>query len=297
MTSAAAPSRVLFVTGLSGAGKSTVLDALEDVGYETIDNLPLRFVETIIDHDSADQARQKDPRPLALGIDARTTGFSAEEFRDLVAGLRTRSDLDVTTLFLNCDDEVIARRFTTTRRRHPMSDDRPVMDGIAREHALLDPVRGYADMVMDTTQLTVHDLKRLIGARFPLTQSDSLVIMLTSFSFREGLPRQADLVFDVRFLRNPHYNPALREKTGMDADVAAYVIEDPAFAPFYERLTGLLEALLPGYSHEGKHYLTVAIGCTGGKHRSVFLTERLAKWFEAKGFGPVVQHRELGILR
>lgn len=297
MSSANAPSRVLFVTGLSGAGKSTALDALEDIGYEAIDNLPLRFVDIVTRDDCDDQRHRKDPRPLAVGLDARTSGFDAEELNALVEQLRASGEIEVSTLFLDCDDEEIARRFTTTRRKHPMSDDRPVMDGIQRERALLGPVRRFADAVIDTTQLTVHDLKRLITERYPFTLTDDLVVTLTSFSFRRGLPRQADLVFDVRFLRNPHYDPVLKEKTGLDAAVAAHVLEDPNFPIFYDRLTGLMDVLLPNYSHEGKRYLTIAIGCTGGKHRSVFMTERLAKWFEAQGHGPVVHHRELGILR
>jgi len=279
--------RVLLATGMSGAGLSVALKALEDLGYESVDNLRLSLVPALI--------AQGDPshRPLAIVIDSRTRDFSVAAFLDQIESLAARPDLDVRLLFLDCGDEVLQRRFTETRRRHPLADDRPVPDGIQRERALLFPLKQRADVVIDTTQLSIHDLRRLLAGNFSLDAQPALQVFVTSFSFRLGLPREADLVFDVRFLTNPHWDPALRPLTGRDAAVAAKVEGDPDFPAFFGNLTGLLRPLLPRYNQEGKSYLTVAIGCTGGRHRSVFVAERLAEWLKGLGLKVALSHRDL----
>lgn len=281
------PGHVVLITGMSGAGMSVALKALEDLGYEAVDNLRLSLVPALL--------HQADPRkrPLALVIDSRTRDFSAQSFLeelDQIAGL---PGLDVRLVFLECGDEVLQRRFTETRRRHPLATDRPVPDGIQRERALLFPLKQRADVTIDTSQLSIHDLRRILAGHFHRDAQATLQVFVTSFSFRLGLPREADLVFDVRFLTNPHYDPALRPLTGLDPAVAARVESDPDFAGFFAGLTGLLRPLLPRYNQEGKSYLTIAIGCTGGKHRSVFVAERLAAWLRGMGLKVGISHREL----
>ncbi|CAO3415811.1 RNase adapter protein RapZ [Azospirillum doebereinerae] len=282
--------RIVLVTGLSGAGMSVALKALEDLGYEAVDNLRLSLVPALL--------QQADPkrRPLALVIDSRTRDFSARNFLDELDTLEARDDLDVKLVFLDCGDEVLQRRFTETRRRHPLAVDRTVPDGIARERSLLFPLKERADVTIDTTQLSIHDLRRILSGHFQRDAQAALQVFVTSFSFRLGLPREADLVFDVRFLTNPHYDPALRALTGLDPAVAARVEGDADFPAFFRNLTELLRPLLPRYNQEGKSYLTIAIGCTGGKHRSVFVAERLSAWLAELDIKVNLSHRELNRL-
>ena len=274
---------LVLVTGLSGAGHSTALRALEDLGYEAVDNLPLALLNAPSGFD----------RPVALGIDSRTRGFTAEALLERIERLRAEPALAVTLLFLTCSDEVLQRRYTETRRRHPLAQDRPVADGIRQERLLLDRLRDEADLVIDSTDLAIGDLKRLIQGQFALDRRPGLAIAVMSFSYRYGLPREADLVFDVRFLNNPHYRPALRPLTGSDPAVGAYIEADPGYAPFFTNLTKLLLPLLPGYEREGKSYLTLAVGCTGGRHRSVFIAERLAGWMAGQGRHVDLRHRDI----
>jgi len=281
------PRPLVLVTGLSGAGLSTTLKALEDSGYEAVDNLRLSLVPALIEHSDAVG------RPLAIEIDSRTRDFDPFTLLNKLDALAARKDLHVRLLFLECADEVLQRRYTETRRRHPLADDRPVADGIARERALLAPLRDRADITLDTTALSIHDLKRLAAGHFGLEVSDALRIFVMSFSFRQGLPREADLVFDVRFLVNPHWDLNLRPFDGTDPAVAAAVAADPDFTPFLRNLTGLLRPLFPRYKQEGKTYLTIAIGCTGGRHRSVFVAEQLARWVREEGLTVGLRHRDL----
>ncbi len=274
---------LVLVTGLSGAGHSTALRALEDLGYEAVDNLPLALLNAPAGFD----------RPVALGIDSRTRGFSPEALLGRIERLRTDSGLEVRLVFLTCSDEVLQRRYTETRRRHPLALDRPVADGIRRERLLLESLAGAADLVIDSTDLSAAELKRLMQGHFALERRPGLAIAVMSFSYRYGLPREADLVFDVRFLANPHYRAPLRSLTGRDRDVGAYIEADPAYPPFFARLTDLLLPLLPGYEREGKSYLTLAVGCTGGRHRSVFVAERLAAWLAGQGRQVDLRHRDL----
>ena len=279
--------RVVVVTGLSGAGKTSALRMLEDIGFEAIDNLPVRLLGQLLPGSGGAQ------RPIAVGIDARTEGFDPQAVRAWIEGLRARPDIAPTLLYMDCDAEVLARRFTETRRRHPLALDRPVPDGIVRERALIGPLRDEADLVLETTDFSLTDLRREIAERFETAGATGLLVSLLSFSYKGGLPREADMVFDVRFLDNPHWVAHLRPLTGLDAGVAAHVSADPAFADFFGRLTGLIDLLVPRFRAEGKSYLTLAIGCTGGRHRSVFVAERLAAHLREAGVPVVLRHREL----
>jgi RNase adapter protein RapZ len=278
---------VVVVTGMSGAGLSTALKCLEDLGYEAVDNLPMNMVDSLVEQ--GDLAS----RPIAITVDARTRHFSSDALTAHIGRLSARSDLAVRLVFLECADEILQRRYTETRRRHPLAVDRPVADGIQRERVLLDRVKASADVSIDTTMLSIHDLRRLLSGHFSLSSEPGLHVFVTSFSFRQGLPREADLVFDVRFLTNPHYDPNLRPFTGLDAQVAAMVAGDPDYPAFYRRLTDLLQPLLPRYNQEGKSYLTIAVGCTGGRHRSVFVAEELAAWLKEQGYKVGLMHRDL----
>lgn len=283
-----APRPVVLVTGLSGAGKASILRSLEDLGFETVDNPPLTILEELVGDGAT---------PLAIGVDARSRGFEAADVLRALERLRLRSDIDTTLLFATADEPVLLRRYSETRRRHPLAPGGPlgsrVAEGIAREAALLAPLRDAADLVVDTSDLPLPDLRRLVESRFRPKGTAGLDVAVMSFGYPRGLPREADLVLDVRFLRNPHYDPVLRPQTGRDPTVAAFVEADPAFAPFWARMTGLLDLLLPRYATEGKKYLTVALGCTGGRHRSVLVAERLAAHLRAQGWRVDTIHREL----
>ncbi|WP_374385018.1 RNase adapter RapZ [Dongia sp.] len=284
---------VVLVTGLAGAGRSTALKCLEDIGYEAVDNMPL----DLLPHLLAGLAQASLPemgKPIALGIDSRTSGFSSDGFIHLVQQLKKDKRLRVSLVFLDCDDDVLQRRYTETRRRHPLAQDRPVVDGIQRERQLMQPVKGEADIVLDTSESAIGDLKAMLAGHFGLDAQPDLAVTILSFSYKQGLPREADLVFDVRFLENPHYDPALRPLTGEDAAVGRAIEADPAFPGFFAALTSLLWPLLPGYEDEGKSYLTIAIGCTGGRHRSVFVAGKLAQWFKERDRAVTLRHRDVG---
>ncbi|MCK6453773.1 MAG: RNase adapter RapZ [Alphaproteobacteria bacterium] len=280
-------TRVILVTGMSGAGHSSALKALEDMGYEAVDNLPLSLLQSLT-RPGTDFAR-----PLAIGIDIRTRGYSAETLIAELARLGERSELDVKLLFLDCDEDVLFRRYTETRRRHPLTADRPVADGVRHERRLVEPVRARADLVVDTTMLTPGDLRRLLQGHFALERQSGMALFVVSFAYRHGVPREADLVFDVRFLDNPHYDPVLRPMTGREGPVAEYIARDPGYKPFFDGLSAVLAPLLPRYVHEGKSYLTIAVGCTGGRHRSVFVAERLAAWLNDLGYPVTLTHRDI----
>jgi UPF0042 nucleotide-binding protein len=281
--------RVVLVTGLSGGGKSSVLRALEDLGFEAVDNPPLAMIGALV-------ARSE--RPLAIGVDARTRGFDSNAVLDTLAGLRTDPDLRAELVYAWADQTALLRRYTETRRRHPLAPQGRVIDGIEQEERLTSLLRDAADLAIDTSELPLADLRHVIERQYG-TDSDAdgqlgMLVSLVSFGYPLGLPRDADLVFDCRFLRNPHYDPILREKTGLDPEVGAYVEADPDFATFFERTTDLLRLLLPRFVQESKKYATVAIGCTGGRHRSVHMVERLAKVLNNEGWRLHVTHRELG---
>jgi UPF0042 nucleotide-binding protein len=278
--------KVFIVTGMSGAGKSVVLKSLEDSGYEVIDNIPPTLLPALVKN------RTPVSPALAIGTDVRSRFFSAEECTSIVASLKQNAGNHVRLLFLDCDDEVLRRRFTETRRRHPLAQDRPVWDGIVTERTLMRPLREAADEILDTSQYSAADLKRHVVSRYS-DRKHPITLFLTSFSYRLGLPRESDLVFDVRFLRNPHYEDSLREKTGKQSDVGEYIEQDKGFSDFFHKMTEFILPLLPRYSEEGKSYLTLAIGCTGGKHRSVYVTEKLAGFLRLNGYNVEVRHRDL----
>lgn len=285
-----AESRLLLVTGLSGAGKSTVLKVLEDLGWEVVDNLPLALLEALI---AAPVKRSEANRPVAVGIDSRSRGFRPALLVKRIKELRAHGAHDVETLFLDCAGAELERRFSETRRRHPMAEDRPAADGIAREREMMEPLRRWAEHVVDTTNYSSNDLQQEIRQRFADASDGDPVLNILSFGFARGLPRNADLVFDMRYLRNPHWDPTLKPGTGLDPDVAAYVIADPAYEDSVAQIEKLILTLLPRYRAEGKSYVTIAFGCTGGRHRSVHVADRVAKTLRAAGHEPAVTHRNL----
>lgn len=274
---------VVVVTGMSGAGRTSCLKMLEDLGYEAVDNLPVNLLGRLV-RDGVDA-----PERLAIGVDSRTRGFVPQR---VLTALAEAGAGRTCLLYLECDDEVLRRRFTETRRRHPLTDQPGVAEALAAERELMAPLKAAADLVLDTSDLSLPDLRRLLAGRFGAAQP-GLAISVISFGFRNGLPREADLVLDVRFLRNPHYVPALRPGTGRDAQVQAFIRADPALEPFLADLRRLLAPLLPRYEGEGKSYLTIAFGCTGGRHRSVYLTELMAAWLRETGWEATTVHRDL----
>ncbi|WP_293873832.1 MULTISPECIES: RNase adapter RapZ [unclassified Sphingomonas] len=284
---------ILLVTGLSGAGKSTVLKTLEDLGWEVVDNLPLVLLDRLLEAPLS-AGRSDESQPLAIGIGTQTRDFVPERIVERIRTLRSVHDLDVGMLFLDCSGAELERRYSETRRRHPLAPDRPAQDGIARERDLLRPLRDWANRLVDTTDLNANALAQQIRTTFPASGRDAPVLSIQSFGFARGLPRNADLVFDMRFLRNPHWDAALRPGTGLDPEVAAYVAGDPAYPAAMEQIGALLELLIPRYRAEGKSYVSIAIGCTGGRHRSVHVAEHLGTRLRAAGFSPTITHRDLG---
>ena len=287
-----AHQRILLVTGLLGAGKSTALKLLEDIGWETIDNFPVRLLPRLIDspggQDSAVRA------PLAIGFDSRTRGFNPQATIDLVKRLTERDDLQLTTLFLDCTSAELERRYNETRRRHPLAQDMPVGAGIRAEREILEPLRRWADMVIDTSGYSSNELAQVMRERFADTAAVKTTVTITSFGFSRGMPPLADLVFDLRFLDNPHWVPELKMLTGQDQPVAAHIRKDPAYAEAFARIRDLLLLLLPRYEAQGKAYVNIAFGCTGGRHRSVFFAEEIAAALRNSGYSPTLLHRNLG---
>lgn len=283
--------RLLLVTGLLGAGKTTALKVLEDLGWETIDNFPVRLLERLID---APESDPQQPAPLAIGFDCRTRGFDP---RTIIAGVKAlshRPDLELTTLFLDCRSSELERRYNETRRRHPLAIDSPASAGIGAERELLEPLRRWADLLIDTSEYSANALQQVVRERFASDEGQDLTLTLSSFGFARGMPPVADLVFDMRFLDNPHWVPELKEQTGLDPQVGAYIRRDPAFAEAFERISGLVAFLLPRYRAQGKAYVHVAFGCTGGRHRSVFMAEQVASALREQAFSPTLLHRNLG---
>lgn len=276
---------LLMVTGLSGAGKSTALQVLEDLGWETIDNFPVRLLSRLI--------KSGDGTRLAVGFDTRTRGFEPAKIIALARDLADK-DIDVATLFLDASTNEIERRYNETRRPHPMARGRPISEGIAADREIIAPLRRWADTVIDTTALSVSELQQAMRERFAAKAGDDLTVTITSFGFARGMPPLADLVFDMRFLDNPHWQPALREQTGLDPAVQEHIERDPAFTPAFGRIADLLLDLLPRYRAQGRSYLNIAFGCTGGRHRSVYSAERAAEVLRDAGFSPTIQHRNLG---
>ncbi|MGD1955314.1 MAG: RNase adapter RapZ [Sphingomonadales bacterium] len=287
-------TKLLLVTGMSGAGKSTALNVLEDLGYEAIDNLPLELINRLLRTPDANP-EHAEGRPLAIGVDSRTRSFLERQAQADIERLRSMPHVDLQLLYFDCSDNELAKRFSQTRRRHPLALDRPVTDGIIRERSRMAPLRELSDVYFDTTSLTIHDLKRRLVDLFAPERSETLTLTVMSFGFSRGVPRDADLMFDMRFLRNPHYVPDLRPMTGLDEPVAAYVAADKDFTRVFDQMVDLIKMLLPRYKEEGKAYLTIAIGCTGGRHRSVFTTELLAKTLEKASYKVHISLRDVAL--
>lgn len=286
-----ARQHILLVTGLSGAGKTTALHVLEDLGWEAIDNFPIRLLRRMI----GPAGTAGEPRPqLAIGFDSRTRGFVPTDIIERVKDLAGRRDLSVTTLFLDCGSGELERRYNETRRRHPMASGRPVRTGIQAERELLEPLRRWADAVIDTTDFSSNDLQQAIRERFADSAPQDMSVIISSFGFARGTPPLADLVFDMRFLDNPHWVAELRDLTGLDAPVGEHIRRDAAFDEVFDQIRRLLETLLPRYQSQGKSYVNIGFGCTGGRHRSVFTAERMAEALRAAGFSITVLHRNLG---
>jgi len=285
--------RVVLVTGLSGAGKGSILRALEDIGYEAIDNPPLELIEELVVQAEPPGWRGR----IAIGVDARTRGFDVAGVLATVGRLRQNPALRLEMVFASADETILLRRYTETRRRHPLSPTGRVIDGILAEQALTAPLRHAADVLIDTSELPIPELRQLIERRFGTEGATGdpagLSVGLISFAFPSGLPREADMVFDARFLRNPHYVTELKALTGLDREVGAYVEADPDYLAFVTQTLALLTLLLPRFRQEGKKYATIAVGCTGGRHRSVHIVEQLAKSLADTGWRVATTHREL----
>ncbi len=284
--------QVLLITGLSGAGKTTTLKTLEDIGWETVDNFPIRLVEGLLNTPPSSSRNDADP-PLALGFDSRTRGFDPDNLIKRVKKLQENENFQISTLYLDCAGGELERRYSETRRRHPLALDRPAKEGIALERSQFEPFRRWADHVIDTSDLSTNDLQRQIREEFALQDSDITTVTITSFGFSRGLPNNIDLLFDVRFLSNPFWDPDLKLMTGLDSQVAEYISKDPAYAEALDKFEEMLKFLLPKYVKAGKAYVNIGIGCTGGRHRSVHIAEALSKNLHAAGFSPTVSHRNL----
>lgn len=287
MSDAASEHHLLVVTGLSGSGKSYAAHALEDIGYNTIDNLPLSLLRGFSEEMASGRGQKG---RTAVVLDVRNPGF-AEAFPDLLDDLR--SLLPVTVVFLEADDPTIYRRFSETRRPHPLAQERTLTEAVSLERRLLAEVKGKADLVLDTTAMTVHELRSVLAEHFRAPGDPGvLAVSIVSFGFKHGVPPSIDLCFDVRFLANPHFVPELRPRTGRDTEVARFIEEGVATGPFYRRLLEFLLFCLPNYRRENRAYLTIGVGCTGGRHRSVYVAERLGRDLAAAGYPVRIAHRD-----
>ncbi len=277
---------IVLVTGPSGAGRSTAINVLEDLGYEVIDNLPLSLLPRLLEGPPLS-------RPLALGLDVRNRDFGTNALIETIDQLAARTDQQAQVLYLDAEEEELVRRYSETRRRHPLAPAGPPLAGISRERELLAPVRARAETLIDTTGLSPHDLRAEIERWYARGEGRPLGVTIHSFSYKRGLPRGMDIVMDCRFLRNPHWEEKLRPLDGRDPAVDAYVAEDPRFDPFFERVKSLIDLLLPAHKDEGKAHLSIGFGCTGGQHRSVAVAERLASALAQDGWRVSKRHREM----
>ena len=275
----------LLITGPSGAGRSTAINALEDLGYEVIDNLPLSLLPPLL--------RRGMSTPLALGLDVRNRDFSTDALIAAIDRLTEELGNAAQVIYLDAEDDTLERRYSETRRHHPLAPAGPPLRGILAEKELLQPIRARADVLLDTTDLTPHDLRAELDRMFAPEAGRLLGVSVQSFSYKRGLPRGLDMVLDCRFLRNPHWEPTLRALDGRDAGVADYVAADPRAQPFFDQVRALLALVLPAHKDEGRAHLAIGFGCTGGQHRSVALAERLAASLVQEGWPVSIRHREL----
>jgi RNase adapter protein RapZ len=281
---AAVPESLVVVTGLSGSGKSWVNKCLEDMGYFCVDNLPLDLLEPLIDQVTGKKL-------VGIILDVRNPDF-AHRFPEILARLRRRVP-GTRLLFLDATEESLIRRFSETRRPHPLSGKSSLLEALRRERQMLGEVRAVADVVVDTSSMTVHELRSVLQKTFAAApESAGMIVSATSFGYKFGTPHDVDLLFDVRFLANPHFVPELKGKTGLDPAVQAYIEKDPETPAFMERLVAFLDYLMPRFQNEGKSYLSIGVGCTGGKHRSVYVAEQLASRLQERGYPVRVSHRD-----
>jgi UPF0042 nucleotide-binding protein len=281
------PPHLVLVTGPSGAGRSTAIRALEDLGFEAIDNMPFSLLPRLLD------GRSPPEKPLALGLDVRNRDFSTDALITLIERLDGQAGLRLRVLYLDCRPEILQQRFSETRRRHPLAPEESVEAGIAREFDLLVPVRARADLLVDTSDMSPHDLRAELERWFSAPDGQRLAVSVHSFSYKRGLPHGLDMVLDCRFLNNPHWQPDLRGEDGRAPEVARFVQADPRFAGFHSRVTDLVTELLPAFEAEGKSYLAIGFGCTGGQHRSVVMAESLAESLAQRDWQVSIRHREL----
>lgn len=278
--------RLVLVTGPSGAGRSTAIDALEDLGYEVIDNLPLSLIPRLIDGPPL-------ARPIALGMDVRNRDFNATALIETIDSLTRDPRVSLDVLYLDCAPSELIRRYAQTRRRHPLAPAETPAEGVAREIDLLAPIRVRADHLIDTTEMSPHDLKAELAQWFGRSPMQRLAVSVQSFSYKRGLPRGVDMVFDCRFLQNPYWQPGLRDLDGRDPAVADFIRADARFPPFFDKLRDLVMLLLPATVEEGKAHLSIGFGCTGGQHRSVAIAELLGNSLAEAGWAVSKRHREL----
>ncbi len=277
---------VILVTGPSGAGRTTSVRALEDFGYEVIDNLPVSLLDRLL-------TGPRLARPIVLGIDVRNRDFSVDAFLGVIDRLTRDPQVDLQLLYLECAEDELIRRYSETRRKHPLLPDQAPIIGIGQEKAILVPIRNKADILIDTTGLTPHDLRGELEGVFSIDRTNTMILSVQSFSYRRGIPRGVDFVFDCRFLRNPHWEPELRPLDGRDKGVADYVRADEAFDQFITQVLSLMEMTAPLFKNSGKSHLSIAFGCTGGQHRSVAMTEIVTDALAEKGLQVSKRHREL----
>jgi UPF0042 nucleotide-binding protein len=278
--------RLILVSGPAGAGRTTAIRSLEDLGFEAIDNLPLDLVKSVLKPKKASEK-------IAIGLDTRGRDFSVQGLLGLLKSLSSLEHVDFELLYLSCTMEVLLRRYSETRRRHPLADGKSPHEGIEQELILLEPIRHKADILIETSGLTPHELKSSIKKLFLNKGVNLLSISLKSFSYKRGLPRGTDMTLDCRFLKNPHWQDELRDKTGLDPSVSEFVASDPKFSEFIEHITKLLLFLLPSFKEEGKSSVEIGFGCTGGIHRSVAVTETVAKKLADSGWNVSIKHREI----
>lgn len=283
--SAGKTPKILLVTGPSGGGRTTAIRALEDAGFEVIDNLPLSLLPRLLGGDAPD-------RDLALGLDVRNRDFGIDKLIEVIDGLTQTYGDGCELLYLEADSDTLVRRYSETRRRHPLAVAGPPLAGILEEFDLLIPIRARADVLIDTSDLTPHDLRAELLRQFA-PDGGQLTVLVQSFSYKRGMPRGLDVVFDCRFLRNPHWDADLRKLDGRDAKVDAYIAKDERFLPFCERVMALLELTLPANKEEGKSHISIGFGCTGGQHRSVAMVERMAASLAQEGWQVSKRHREM----
>ena len=272
---------LVFVSGLSGSGLSSVLKTLEDFGFEAFDNYPLSLLPELLSQNPQIK------KPIALGVDTRSRDFNAKNIIEIC------EEYGGKLIFITCDTPILLKRFTETRRKHPLAINRPLKHGIEEERQIMAPIIQAAHHVIDTTTLNIHDLRHILESLFKPASSNNLILSVMSFGFKHGTPREADIILDARFLQNPHWDKTLKPMNGRDKAVQDYIMADPEFENFFKNLQNLIAPILPRYAHEGKNYLTIAIGCTGGQHRSVFIVEKLGSWLKSLNHETHIEHRDL----